>query len=284
MPADTSAIDLSTVPAPAVIEALSYEDLYAQMLARLRDYIPDFDDSNQNDPAVRVLQVAAYYRLLDRQRVNDAAKAVMVAYAEDSDLDNLGILFRVPRLTGEDDDAYRERIQLAPDGYSVAGPEGAYVFLARSADARVRDASVDSPTPGVVVVTILSKEGDGTASADLLAVVSAALSASDVRPLTDNVTVQSAEIVNYTVDATIYTYAGPDKDVVMSNAATALATYQTSIQRLGRDVAFSGLQGALHVSGVQRVEMTTPAATISIGNTQAAYCTGVTQAWGGTDS
>lgn len=284
MPADTSAIDLSQVPAPAVIEALSYEDIYAQMLAKLRDYIPDFDDSNQNDPAVRVLQVAAYFRLMDRQRVNDAAKAVMVAYAQKGDLDNLGLLFRVSRLTGETDDAYRERILLAPDGYSVAGPEGAYIYLARSADARVRDASVDSPSPGEVVVTVLSTEGDGTASADLLDIVAAALSADDVRPLTDHVTVQSAEIVNYTLNATIYTYAGPDKDVVMANAATGLAAYQASIQRLGRDVALSGLNGAQHVAGVQRVDMATPTATIAISKTQAAYCTSVTQVWGGVDS
>ena len=33
----------------------------------------------------------------------------------------------------EDDENYRERIQLAPESFSVAGSEGAYIYWARSA-------------------------------------------------------------------------------------------------------------------------------------------------------
>ena len=81
----------------------------------------------------------------------------------------------------ESDADFRRRIILAPEGYSVAGPEGAYIFHALSADPDVLDASATSPTPGEVVVTVLSRTGDGTAPPELLATVEAAGSADDVR-------------------------------------------------------------------------------------------------------
>ncbi|VEA33816.1 baseplate assembly protein [Salmonella enterica subsp. enterica] len=56
-------------------------------------------------------------------------------------------------------------------GLSVAGPTAAYEFHARSADGRVADASATSPAPAEVVLTVLSREGDGTAEKDLLDVV-----------------------------------------------------------------------------------------------------------------
>ena len=283
MPADTT-IDLSLVPAPAVIEALDYDAILAEMKAKLLEFLPDFDVDNENDPAVHVLRVAALFRLLDRQRVNDAARAVMVPYATGTDLDNLGALFRVVRLEGESDSAYRERIVLGPDGYSVAGPSGAYIYLARSADARVTDATVASPSPGEVVVTILSNEGTGAASAGLITAVTTALSADTVRPLTDHVTVQSATVVNYSISAQLYTYAGPDKDVVLAAANAALTAYIASVKRLGRDITLSGIYAALHVAGVQRVVLTSPAAIVAISDTQVGNCTAVNVTWAGTDA
>ena len=60
-------------------------------------------------------------------------------------------------------DALRLRVPAAFEGLSVAGPTAAYEFHARSADGRVADASATSPSPAEVVLTVLSREGDGTA-------------------------------------------------------------------------------------------------------------------------
>ena len=49
---------------------------------------------------------------------------------------------------------------------SVAGPTGAYEFHALSADGDVKDAAATSPAPGEVVVTVLSRTGDGAAWTD----------------------------------------------------------------------------------------------------------------------
>lgn len=291
-----TAVDLSRLPSPNVVESLSYEDLLARMLADLVARDPSFTALVESDPAYKLLEVCAYRELLLRQRINDAARGVMLAYAVDADLDNLGALLGVTRLTldpgdpsrsilptMERDEDFRRRITLAPEGFSVAGPEGAYIFHALSASPDVLDASATSPTPGQVLVSVLSRTGDGTASQATLAAVAARLNSATVRPLTDQVKVQSAQIVNYTIVGTRYTFAGPDSDVVLANSDASLLAYQTESHRIGRDITRSGLEAAIHVPGIQRVDLTSPAGNVVISRTQAANCTSIALAYGGID-
>jgi phage-related baseplate assembly protein len=185
--------------------------------------------------------------------------------------------------TLESDADLRRRAQLALEGFSTAGPEGAYVFHALSAAADVLDVSAVSPSPGDVLVTVLSRTGSGAAPAPLLATVAAALNADDVRPLCDNVVVQSAAIVSYAITATLYFFPGPDSAVVMAAAQAAATAYASAQHRIGRDVTLSGLFAALHQPGVQRVVLTSPAATLTIGSGQASWCTAITLTNGGVD-
>lgn len=293
-----TAVDLSRLPAPDVVEEIEFEAIFDGMLADLRERDPEFDSTVESDPAYKILQVAAYREMLLRQRINEAAKGVMLAYAIDADLDQLGALYGVERqtLSEGDPDAippipatlesnpdFRRRIQLSLEGFSTAGPEGAYVFHALSADGAVLDASATSPSPGEVVVTVLSRDGNGHASSALLDAVDATLSAEDVRPLTDHVTVHSAEIVEYRLRATLYFYAGPDREVVMREARRTANEYTERQHRLGLDVTLSGVYAALHQTGVQRVELVEPTASLVVDRTQATYCTGIELTDGGLD-
>jgi phage-related baseplate assembly protein len=290
----STAVDLSRLPAPQVVEQLSYEAIFAALLASLQQLLPAFDATVESEPAVKLLQVFAYRELLLRQEFNDRACGVMLAYARGGDLDQLAALVGVTRLqiapadpeTGaaavfESDDALRARAVLAPESFSVAGPELAYVFHARSAHADVLDASATSPAPGQVVVTVLSRLGNGEASAELLGAVEAVVNAYDVRPLTDLVSVQSADVVEFAIAAKLYIYQGPDSAVVMAAAAASLQNYIDGGRRLGRDITLSGLYAALHVAGVQRVDLTSPTGNIVLGDTQAPWCTGVALTSGG---
>src|SRR5690606_19325488 len=108
------------------------------------------------------------------------------------------------------DSDLRKRAPQAFEGLSVAGPTAAYEFFARSADGKVADAKAISPSPACVTVSILSREGDGSADSALLDIVSAALNDEDTRPVADRLTVQSAEIVNYNITATAYCQPGPE--------------------------------------------------------------------------
>lgn len=290
-----TAVDLSRLPAPDVVEPLSYEAIRDEMLADLQARDPAFTALVPSDPAYKIIEVAAYRELLIRQRVNEAGKAVMLAYARRGDLDQIAARYNVERFlldpgdpealppippTYEDDASLRRRVQLSFEGFSTAGPEGAYIFHALGADPRVLDASVDSPAPGEVVVSVLSRDGSGTALPDLLAAVTAALG-DDVRPLTDQVTVQSAAIVTYAVDAALILYPGPDGQVVLQAAEAALGTYIEHNHRLGRDVTLSGIYAALHQEGVQNVILAAPVADVVVTSGEAAYCTAVTVMIGG---
>lgn len=292
------AIDLSQLPVPTVIEAIDFEAIFAELLADLISRYPAFDVPAESDPIYKVLEVAAYREMLVRQRVNEAARAVMLAYAAKEDLDNLGALFNVRRLqispgdptaiplippVYETDADFRRRILLSLQGLSTAGPEGAYIYHALSAAGVVLDASATSPNPGEVVVTVLARDGDGTASSELLHTVDNAVSAEDVRPLTDYVIVQSAEILPYAIAATLYFYPGPDSQVVLAEAEQMAQRYANEQHRLGKDITLSGLYAALHRPGVQRVEMTSPTATLNVNRQQAAYCTQITLIDGGID-
>lgn len=298
-------IDLSQLPPPNVVEELDYETVLAERKAALlalinedeRDAVAETLE-RESEPLTKLLQENAYRELHWRQRVNEAARAVMIAFSQTEDLDQVVANFQVERLvidagdpeaippidpTYESDRALRLRAQQAWEGLSVAGPREAYNFHARSADGRVADASTISPNPAEVVVSILSTEGDGTASPELLDIVELALSDEDVRPIADRLTVQSAQIVEYEVDATIYLYPGPEQTPILDAAIASLEEYKSAQRRLGRDIRISAIHAALHVEGVQRVELNSPATDVVLDDTQASHCTAVSVAYGGTD-
>ncbi|WP_308538753.1 baseplate assembly protein [uncultured Pantoea sp.] len=298
-------IDLSQLPAPNVVETLDYETLLAERKATLISLYPADEQASvarvlalESDPLVKLLQENAYREVILRQRINEAAKAVMVAWANGSDLDQLGANNGVTRLVltpadtsatppveavVERDEDFRARIAAAFEGLSVAGPSGAYEFHARSADGRVADASAISPSPASVTITVLSREGNGAAGSDLLAIVNVALNDEDVRPVADRVTVQSAQIVDYRVDATLYLYPGPEAEPIRAAAEAKLKAFVNTQARLGRDIRKSALYAALHVEGVQRVELAQPVADVVLDKTQAAFCTGYQITVGGSD-
>ena len=281
-----TAVDLSRLPAPAVVEELSFETILTEMLAELRARDPSFTATVESDPAYKILEVCAYRETLIRARVNDAARSIMLAYATGSDLDHLAAVFGVSRLliapanalsgtpeVFEKDVDLRRRVTLAPEGYSVAGPEGAYIFHALSADPLVLDASCESPQPGRVVVTILSRQAEGAASDALLNAVTAALNADTVRPLTDEVLVQSATLIDYEVVAQISTFAGPDAALVLAASNSRLAALIEDNRRLGRDITRSAIFAALHAPGVHRVVLISPPTDIIVNRDEVAVCT-----------
>lgn len=336
-----STVDLSLLAPPEVVETIDYESLLSARKARFvalayavsAEFGAEAEAlmSLESEPAVKLLEEASYEEILIRQRVNEAARAVLLATAQGSDLDHLAALYGVSRLTIapgdpdaippiattlESDAALRARTQMAPEGFSTAGPEGAYRFHALSADGQVLDVAVDSPRfetlalspaqvaalpsgaialtctydaglptprPGMVRISPLARLGDGTPDGALLDKVAAALNDDDVRPLTDEVIVTAPAIVNYALRAELVTYPGPSAQAVLDAALAAAQAYVAATHRLGYDVTLSGLYAALHQPGVQRVNLIEPAAAIVCGKHQAPYCTGLTLTLAGTD-
>lgn len=291
-------IDLSGLPAPDVVETVSFEAILKEMRDDLVTRFPAIEGviDLESEPARKMFEVFAFREVMMRARINAAARAVMLAYATGADLDNLGALFGVQRFlitpanpsavppvaaVYESDADFRRRIQLSLEGFSTAGPRGAYVFHALSADPDVLDAGASSPEAGVVRVRVLSRSGSGAASPALIAKVEEALNDEDVRPLCDTVEVLSATVVNFDVEATIYFRAGPGRSEIMAAAQAALEAYVAAVHRIGEDVTISGIHAALHQPGVARVDLVSPAATIEISASQASFCTGIDLTDGG---
>ncbi|MEG5679708.1 baseplate assembly protein [Enterobacter asburiae] len=294
-------VDLAQLPPPQIIEVLDFEVILADVKAVMIAAFPDEQQASvaaalklESEPLTILAQVIAYRELMLRQRINEGAAACMLSHSVSTDLDNLAgnlnteRLVRIPATETTDaemesDTALRLRAQSAFEGLSVAGPTGAYEYFAKSASGKVADARATSPSPAVVVVSILSTEGDGTASDELIATVNDTLSADDKRPVADRLTVQSAEIVNYEIDALLYLYPGPESEPILSAADNALRAWLAEQGKIGRDVARSAIMAALHVQGVQRVVLLNPQEDIVVDDTQAARCISHTISVGGTD-
>lgn len=286
--ATSPAIDLSRLPPPAIVPQTDFETRYEAKRAQLLALFPAFSALVESDPAIKLLQADSYDEQVLVQAFDDAARQLMIAFARGPNLEHLAALYSVERLqvtpanpisgaaaVMESDDELRRRVLLAPHSFSVAGPEMAYVYHAISASGDVLDASATSPVPGEVVVSVLSRIGDGTASAGTLAAVEAVLTDDHVRPLTDLVTVQSADVQTFDIAAQLWLYSGPDPELILSTALASLGSYLATTRRLGRDIPRSAIIAALHVAGVQRVELAQPAADEVYTMLQSGHCAGI---------
>lgn len=290
-------VDLSKLDAPKVLEDLDFESLLADRKAEFIALFPQDERafwqarlSLESEPIAKLLQEVVYLQLMERNRINNAAKATMLAYASGSDLDviaanynvkrqviqeaNNNVTPKIPEIL-EDDTSLRLRTQLAFEGLSVAGPRSAYIFHALSAHPDVADVSVVSPQPANVTVTILSRNGQGEADENLLNVVRAKLNDDDIRPIGDRVIVQSAVIQSYEIRAKLHLYRGPEYEPIKAAALKKLTAYTEEKHRLGRDISLSGIYAALHLEGVQRVELISPTADIVLPSSKSAYCTAI---------
>ncbi|MGC0151883.1 baseplate assembly protein [Chromobacterium vaccinii] len=269
-------IDLPQLPPPQVVEELDFEEIYSTKLSRFQTLYPQYTAVLESDMVVKLLELAAYDELMARARINDAAKASMLAYARRADLDHRAADFGVSRLLVqrgdpdaepptddvlEEDERLRYRAQMALEGLAVAGPRGAYRYHALSASADVADVAVDTPEPGRVRVWLLGR--DGVAGPALLDTVRAALSAETVRPLCDTVDVTAAQPLSFGISASLFYESGGEAiSGGQDGARERLAKMLAARRRIGGNVPRSAIDAALHVPGVDRVSITSPTADV----------------------
>ncbi|MFT2186363.1 baseplate J/gp47 family protein [Pseudomonas putida] len=269
-------LDLSKLPVPDIVEVIDYEQEFAEVLARYRELMGDqWTALLESEPGMKLLELVAYEKLTLRARINAAAKGVLLASAGGNDLDHVLALLDAVRLDGELDDDFRERGRLAPYGFSTAGPGKAYLYHARSAHDDVLDAWVDSPSPGVVRVTVLSRVGDGTPSDAVLAAVRTALSAEDVRPLNDTVLVEAARPLPWALKARLHFPTGAATEPALAAALTAAEAYAAGQRRLNTPIRRAMVTAALGVTGVVDVELLSLTEDIEPQMQGAPFCTGI---------
>lgn len=288
-------ITLEALPKPAIVEALDVETIIAERKARLIELHPACAPvlALESEPLTKLVEAGAYRELMLRQRYNEEALALTLAFAVGLDLDHIGLTYyQEPRLVitpavgatpavMETDAAYRRRLQLKPASWSTAGPRDAYLFHALSAHADVLDAGISTPFPGATVVAVMGRAADGRPTDEALAAVTARLNDMEVRPLCERVIVQPVTVSLYAAHVRIWTYPGADAAAKTTEATTALNTLVTKLYAVGMDATRSAIAAAAHVSGVQRVEVEQPTEDVVCDPTRVARCTWVNVEWMG---
>ena len=288
-------VDFNLLPKPNFVDVIDYEAILNERKEYFISLYPSDEQdeirktlSRESEPVNKLLQENAYREMILRQQINQKALSTLLAYAMGTDLDVWGANFDVERLIStpantdavpptpaiyESDNDYRYRIQKKLDALSTAGPESAYESHALNADGRVADVKCSSPAPAYALLTILQHDTENNASTDELnAIVYDYVSAEKRRPTGDRVQVQSAEIINYDIEAVLVTKNVPETDPVLEAATASITDYVTTAKRIGKGVYFSDLYSALKVSGVDRVELISPTEELFITEFQAAFC------------
>ena len=261
--------DLAALPRPAIVEQIDYEAIRLRMVAKFRQLweaarqkrpeLPAYDvELLESDPAMVVLQAGAYREMLLRQRVNEAARASLVAFATGTSLDHLVASVGMTRMAGEDDDRLALRFILYNQDRNSGGTEPRYMFLALSTDIRVADAVVytvgRNPTN---YVSILASDNNGVADQALMDKVASALTDRRVRMVNDTIVVEPAARAPVDIAADIWLL--PDAPASVFEALEGKLRAAWAVDgKLGRDLTQSWIVHALSVAGVQRVENVSP--------------------------
>lgn len=288
--ATAETLDLSRLPSPTLV-TLDYE---ASLAARKADLVAkaaavgiDYDVTGlESEPGVIVEEVDAGREMIALQAINDAGLANMLAHSTGPDLDNLAAIYglglpvKLERavvgtdLSGnpimEGDERFRRRIQLAPEGKAQGSP-AYYVFHALTAVPTLADATAVSPAPGEVVVTVMGSGDNPAPSTAEVDAARAALFADNIKPLTDILTVQAADVITIDLTAQLQLYSGPDATTVLADARAAEIAFLAKNKRLGRDLILYAWVGRLQRDSVYAVRPLGPLADIPATPYQVVY-------------
>lgn len=275
-------LDLSLLPLPTVVEELDFETILAAQLADLRARDPAYTATVESDPAYKILEAASYRETLLRQRVNDAARRRLLAFARGGDLDQLAAFYGVARqvITPADptasppveevletDASFLIRIREQIKGSSAAGTTSWYRYHAMSATTGARDVAVDAPAGGTVRVSVLGNTETGVPTSGTLAAVEEVVLSDAIRGLCHSVSVVSADIVTVNITANI--------KLLPTVQTTFIAEIETSFRSaietargLGWDLTPSWIIANLQLVGVHSVELVAPISTVSVAPNQ----------------
>jgi phage-related baseplate assembly protein len=199
----------------------------------------------------------------------------------------------------EELEPYRERLRMVPESFSVAGPDGAYEFWARTANPGIVDTRVWMPDldmvsfanflapwgitdaggfyeainnyyresgtgPGNVNVACLMRDGE-LPSEEVKEQVFNVLSDKARRPLTDYVHIVDPAPVEYDIDLQYWIAVERATEAAsiiqaVNNAVERFIQYQQS--RLGLDIVPDLLHSMIMETGVKRIDIISPVFTV----------------------
>ena len=182
----------------------------------------------------------------------------------------------------ESDDDLRERIFLAPDGFTTGGTKGAYEYMVRLFDNTVQDVKVTTPDPRIVHIIVLLAGGLMPGS-QYLSDLYDFVSDSERKMLTDTIEVAAPNESTYNITVTYYINSSDkNKAVTIQHEVNASVSDYTLWQRsqIGRDLNPDELITRMKNAGAKRVVITSPTYTV-LNDSQVAVAGTVTVTYGG---
>jgi phage-related baseplate assembly protein len=251
--------ELAHLPKPQLIEELSYDVLLQGAIERVEAEmaVEGFDftvGSLIANPNHILAREAAYKEERLRQRINSAMRAMLLAYATGSDLDNY-VAHKTVRMSGESDERLVTRYLLLLKGSSTGGPAERYEALALEADIHVAQAFCyrvgKSP---VIYLAISSTASDGVADPALIDKVSQHVGRREHRLTNDTIVVRAAVRQIIDIHAQVWLTEKASATII-DGLAEHLKSAWSSRQSIGLDLTRSYIIGQLMVGGVHSVNL-----------------------------
>ncbi|NRA68563.1 MAG: baseplate J/gp47 family protein [Pseudobacteriovorax sp.] len=269
-----STIDLSRIPAPKIIDELSFEQIRDEMLASL----PAEYAAGPADPAYKSIEIGAYREVLLRVRINESVKQSLLPFAEGTNLENLAALFNTekqPNSEGEpeSDESLRQRALEAFDSKTTAGSKISYEKHVKDIlGEKLFSVNAYSPNPGEVILPVqFSGLVDDEDKAGLLRKLEREIE--DLRPITDKVEIREARFLFYDFKATVFVLDGVDRELLAEDLSKRVRAYLKDRSRVSVGVPKSGALSACHQNSrgeanpsVERAEVTFSVSGIEFDN------------------
>lgn len=286
-----TAIDLSRLPVPPIIEVLSANGLLKDFIDRFLAFwaeqrlvdptLPAFDEQGlQTNPAIVAGRAWSYLRLLDRQRVNDGLRALLAPLATGANLDILVAARNIQREISapatstsaavmEGDESLLRRFLESFDRLS-AGSTAGHLFEARKAwpqsedktlglwDARVNGYAVHKRRGDIHLVLIGPFGRLPTVEERML--VHEAVHAPAIDKEGVAVYVQAAKRAEYAASLVLEIPPGPDPSLMVAEAKARVEAVATERMRIGGEIPPGLLAGAAYGASIIKVRDITPVA------------------------
>lgn len=285
-----SVIDLSQLGPMQVLELLDSETILAARMQKFKDLWAERDppagaqydvENLEFDPIKITEELETFHELLLRDRVNQAARAVTLAFSSGTDLD--AVVTRIPgagpRLPiidapraypkfpqdWESDDRYRRRAQLAPSTLSAHGSDESYVYWAMTADATLKDASATTvPRTGKITVTIMAGGTEPRPTTQQKLNVRRYILDQARKGLTDEVSVRGPMVLETKYDIDLWVTPGMDAELLKSEVDADLVELVAKQYWLGYDHTRMAIDKATAQPGVHSNFIRSPTSDVIV--------------------
>lgn len=253
---------MTTLPPPKMLEQLDYENILAERKAAFLNLLPA-DQRDQvaavlaleSEPITKLLQESSYRELVLRNRINDAAVSNLISFAQNSDLDYLGQLFDAPRLPGELDDRYRERLLLRVAAMAGMGTREYYLFHALSVSLDVTAAEVIRTAPGYIDLVV--RLTDSQNQSDLLQQVITYFLQDHIKILGPALNIRAAIAKPINLTGMVYRLQSAPVNLA-AQLQQSWPLLLAKHAKLGQSIAKTWAVKTLHVDGVARLDIEIP--------------------------